>query len=65
MCGILAVLGQEASAVNRETLADWNDLAVHRGPDGSGVWIGAGGWYLLIVASRFWICPSRVSSAHG
>jgi asparagine synthase (glutamine-hydrolysing) len=42
MCGILAVLGQEASAVNRETLADWNDLAVHRGPDGSGVWIGAG-----------------------
>ncbi|MEX2577575.1 MAG: asparagine synthase (glutamine-hydrolyzing) [Verrucomicrobiales bacterium] len=40
MCGILAVIGRDPGRVDVERLRRSNDLVKHRGPDGSGVWVG-------------------------
>jgi len=39
MCGLAAILNYDGSPVNDRNLLDMRDLMVHRGPDGTGLWL--------------------------
>ena len=55
MCGICGIYNLDGAPIDRSLLVRMNDTMIHRGPDGSGIYIDRGiglGHYLSAVSSN-------------